>query len=80
LLDERSRAEDLVLAEVVMDALHAIGDQRPSLRRRRRTAIAPVRRQIVVRDAEAEEIQALADKHSLTASALIRWALELHLD
>lgn len=81
LLTKRAEEEDLVLGEVVMAALRAMDTPPPThpvVRRRRRSAAA-VRRSILVRPEEAEEIGALADRLGYSPSALIRIALERYL-
>jgi hypothetical protein len=82
LLTQRANEEDLVLAEIVMDALGAFTDRPASptqRRRRRRSASAPVRRFALVSASEAEEVQKMAERFELTPSALIRAALENYL-
>lgn len=81
LLSKRADDEDLVLGEVVMDALRAFGAHpavRPQGRRRRRSSTA-VRRSILVRPDEADNVRAMADRLDYTPSALIRTALEHYL-
>jgi hypothetical protein len=81
LLTRRAEGEDVVLGEVVMDALRHL-EMHPlpvvSSRRRRRSSSA-ARRSILVRPQEADEISAMADRLGYTPSALIRTALEHYL-
>ncbi len=81
LLTKRADDEDVVLGEVVMDALRAY-DTHPvtatPARRRRRSATS-VRRSVLIRPEEADDIKAMADRHGQTSSALIRAALEQYL-
>lgn len=81
LLSKRAAEEDVVLGEVVMEAVRSFNVPKPEvvLRRRRRSAMVPVRRQVLVRVTEAEEVQTLAEQFRLTPSALIRSALEEYL-
>ncbi len=81
LLTRRAAEEDLVLGEVVMDALRAFdsyADATVGIRRRRRASTS-VRRSALVRPSEADEIKAMADRLALTPSALIRTALDVYL-
>lgn len=81
LLTARAEAEDVVLGEVVMDALRAF-DAHPkgaSTPRRRRRSNVTVRRSILVRPEEADQIKAIADQYGEKPSGLIRRSLELYL-
>lgn len=81
LLTARAEAEDVVLGEVVMDALRAFEAQsKPAvtLRRRRRSNVT-VRRSILVRPEEADQIKAMANQYSEKPSGLIRRSLESYL-
>jgi hypothetical protein len=81
LLTDRAETEDVVLGEVVMDALRAF-DTKPTTAttfRRRRRGKTTVRRSILVRPEEADQIKTMADKHALTPSGLIRRSLEQYL-
>lgn len=81
LLTTRAQAEDLVLGEVVMDALrHLEAHPAPgSSGRRRRRAGTSARRSILVRPQEADEIRSMAERLGYTPSGLIRNALEHYL-
>jgi hypothetical protein len=81
LLTSRAQQEDVVLGEVVMDALrhlemHPIP---PVPGRRRRRSSTAARRSILVRPQEADDISAMAGRLGYTPSALIRTALEHYL-
>lgn len=81
LLSARAEQEDVVLGQVVIDAVRkfdALSDTAKSQRRRRHRASA-VRRSVLVRPVEADEIKAIAGRHGFTSSALIRMALESYL-
>lgn len=81
LLSARAEQEDVVLGQVVIDAVRkfdALSDTATSQRRRRRRTSA-VRRSVLVRPVEADEIQAIAERHDFPPSALIRMALESYL-
>jgi len=82
LLTARAEEEDVVLGEIVMDALRHLKTQptpERSSRRRRRSAAGSVRRSVLIRPEEADEIRLMADDLGYTPSALIRTALELYL-
>jgi hypothetical protein len=81
LLDRRADEDDLVLGEVVMDAIRAFNASGPpagTARRRRRTR-NPVRRSVLVRSGEAREVETVAAQHGLSQSGLVRTALESYL-
>lgn len=82
-LTARADAEDVVLGEVVMDALRAF-DASPVVaplarRRQRRRPGTSVRRSILVRPEEADQVKTMADQYADTPSAFIRRCLELYL-
>ena len=79
-LTARANTEDVVLGEVVMDAVRTYGN-RPAEepRRRRRREQVAVRRSVLVRPEEANQIAEVAERCEETPSALIRRCLELHL-
>jgi hypothetical protein len=81
LLTKRAQEEDIVLGEVVMDALRHLQAHPTSASagRRRRRAGTSARRSILVRPQEAEEIGSMAEQFEYTPSALIRRALEVYL-
>jgi hypothetical protein len=81
LLTARAEAEDVVLGEVVMDALRAFDAQpkaAPTRRRRRRSNVG-VRRSILVRPDEANQIKEMADQYGEKPSGMIRRCLEAYL-
>lgn len=81
-LDQAAESEDVVFAEVLMDAVHWF-EQQPRdeavERRRRRRTERGIRRAILVRQNEAEEIGVLATRIGISGSALMRMALEGYL-
>ena len=79
MLDQLSVDQDLVYAEIIMDAIRSVRAYKPPGRRRRRSPVAPMRKQCHMRPAEAEEVQKLAASSSVAASTFIRWALETYL-
>jgi hypothetical protein len=82
LLDEKAQEEDLVLGEVVLDAIRALEDKPATavpVRRRRRTTSTSVRRSMLVLPDEADWIKQVADRRKTTPSALARLALEEYL-
>lgn len=81
LLTARAEQEDVVLGEVVLDALRSFEARPPvhSVRRRQRRPSTAARRSVLVRPDEADEIQTLATQLGYTPSALIRASLEAYL-
>ena len=80
LFTERAEREDLVLGEIVMDAVRTFTRQpQPTDGRRRRRSATAVRRSVLLRPEEADEVREAARKAKLPSSALIRTALERYL-
>jgi len=81
-LDRKAETEDVVLGEILMDAVHSFVDQPHGLeqrRRRRRHIEHGTRRAILILPDEAGEIAQLARQLGLNGSALMRAALEAYL-
>jgi hypothetical protein len=79
-LTSRAEAEDVVLGEVLMDAVRAHGERSADEpRRRRRREPVAVRRQVLLRPEEADRIAEFAGRSGETPSALIRRCLVEHL-
>jgi hypothetical protein len=80
LFSQRAEREDVVLGEIAMDAVRTFARQPQTTdgRRRRRSATA-VRRSVLLRPEEADEVREAARRAKLPSSALIRTALERYL-
>jgi hypothetical protein len=80
LFTQRAEREDVVLGEIAMDAVRTFARQPQTTdgRRRRRSATA-VRRSVLLRPEEADEVREAARRAKLPSSALIRTALERYL-
>lgn len=79
LLDERARADDVVLGEVAYQAVLAMNGDGPGRRVRRRRSGNPIRRDIGFLPEEAEDTVMRASASGYRPSAFLRLALEGYL-